>query len=65
MAKGDMHLRMEARYAMPNGLPTTFVIDRDGTVRHLHLGYDATIVDQIQALLNSSLPPPPHGDRSP
>jgi thiol-disulfide isomerase/thioredoxin len=47
----DKHLRMEARYMMPNGLPTSFVIDRNGTVRSVHLGYDAALQQEIEGLL--------------
>lgn len=49
----DMHLRMEARYTMPNGLPAAFVIDRTGTVRSVHVGYDAAMLPRIEALVAS------------
>ncbi|GEM_PF-1444430 len=43
------------------GIPTTFVVDRDGVVRHRHIGYrenlDQLLSGQIAALLKAPEPP--------
>jgi cytochrome c biogenesis protein CcmG, thiol:disulfide interchange protein DsbE len=40
----------------PPKMPTSFVIDREGKIRHIHAGYEtgeeAKIADEVQALLN-------------
>ena len=42
------------KYSPPN-MPTSFIIDKDGKVRHVHAGYhtgeESTISDEIKAIL--------------
>jgi thiol-disulfide isomerase/thioredoxin len=52
----DTNLRMEARYTMPSALPTTFVIDRGGTVRRVIVGYGKTVGAEVEALVGAPLP---------
>jgi cytochrome c biogenesis protein CcmG, thiol:disulfide interchange protein DsbE len=49
----DKQLRMAARYSTPNGLPASFVIDRSGTVRSLHVGYDPALPREIEELVKA------------
>lgn len=48
-------------YAKPSGVPSTFILDRRGTVRHLHDGYrgeDAKIAREVESLVKA---PPSQG----
>jgi thiol-disulfide isomerase/thioredoxin len=60
----DRQMRMQTRYTMPNGLPTSFVIDRSGTVRSVHTGYDDKMPSAIEALVKSA-PSTAQGDSPP
>jgi peroxiredoxin len=44
------------RYAPPK-MPTSYVVDQDGVIRHIHAGYhqeeESTLKSEIQALLGS------------
>jgi thiol-disulfide isomerase/thioredoxin len=52
----DRSLRMEARYDVPAALPATFIVDRTGTVRRVHVGNDPAIVREVEALLSEVVP---------
>lgn len=54
----DKHLRTAARYSMPKGIPTSFVVDRGGTVRSVHVGYDASLPSEVEALVKAPVPQP-------
>jgi thiol-disulfide isomerase/thioredoxin len=47
----------------PRRMPTAFIVDRGGVVRHVHAGYqdgeEATISREIEALLGAAASPPP------
>ncbi|WP_437299887.1 TlpA family protein disulfide reductase [Sorangium sp. So ce426] len=49
----------------PRRMPTAFVVDRDGVVRHVHAGYEDGETDkisrEIEALLGPAAAPPPAG----
>lgn len=47
-------------------MPTTFLVDRNGVVRHVHEGYDesalSTLLTEIEALLAQPAPAAPSGE---
>jgi len=42
-----------ATYHVPAGLPSAFIIDRSGIVRHLRAGLDPRIAAEVQSLVNA------------
>jgi thiol-disulfide isomerase/thioredoxin len=53
----DQDHRTAARYRRPSGIPSTFVLDRSGVVRYVHLGYDDREEDRITAEVESLIGP--------
>jgi hypothetical protein len=46
---------VQAQYRV-RALPTLFIVDRRGVIRHVHVGYapgaEATLADEVEALLS-------------
>jgi thiol-disulfide isomerase/thioredoxin len=51
----DQDHRTAARYQRPSGIPSTFILDRSGVVRHVHVGYtdreEAKITAEVESLI--------------
>jgi thiol-disulfide isomerase/thioredoxin len=54
----DQDRRTSTRYQRPSGIPSTFIVDRSGVVRHLHVGYadseEAKITAEVERLIGAA-----------